>query len=182
MLGMRWGCCLLAVLGLGCGASGQAWVSEVAEAAPPDAPGQSEVPPEELRVEKPAPAGDSEPGQVIRLGATQEAPTDQPPGVPVAPEAAGEAPLPPFANAPVWYDYGAPVYVPFGYGGYGYGLGPGSRFSGHHSHHPDDGHESRPRSGRSGTPPLGGDWAPPPSYGPAFPFQSAPGNPWSSAR
>jgi hypothetical protein len=64
------------------------------------------------------------------------------------------------------------TYVPVTnnyYGGYGYAYTNGPLLD-----RPSAGHPSQP-------PPLqpGQDFAPPPSYGPSFPFRSAPASPWA---
>jgi len=79
-------------------------------------------------------------------------------------------------------NYGSTPYAS-GYYGYGYGYAPiyrAARGAPPSASTLPSGGTASTRSG--GTPTLGGDWGPAPSYGPTFPWRTAPASPWGHSR
>ena len=73
--------------------------------------------------------------------------------------------------------------APYGYGlGYGYYGGYGGYWGGGGGSVEQAIAPPQPPPSSGGTPPMGGNYGAPPSYGPAFPFQSSPGNVWKPSR
>jgi hypothetical protein len=173
----------------GCATSGRDWVLENPEMASNDvAPAtnareafENEPTPanaEEVRSldsENGVPAPTENTNQVITLGETTSTslPESGPPaGDEGASEGAGAPSVQVNNNYYGGYGYGYGTF----YGGYGYGWGGGGR--GDRSGR-DSGDRGR-RTNSSVQP--GQSWPAVPDYGPAFPFRTAPANPWAPAR